>query len=590
MSSTTDGRKIDDFLIPIVIGVTGHRDLRTQDIPELERKVRTIIRGIKETYTNSPLVVLSPLAEGADRLVANIALEPEFAATLITPVPMPIDQYRKDFRDESSRREFDDLWNRSAVKFELPMVEGNTLESIFVDGPARDRQYAQVGAYIAQHSQILIALWDGTDNQKVAGTAAIVRFKFQGIPSPYAPPRSMLTRAETGPVMHLITPRKENPTAVGKPFDVVLIYPEYWGDTASAERTFAAMLKNVDIYNADARKHGIRSTAMIDRNKSYILPEDQIRQLPPRLATALNRYALADTLAQLYKSRRLWTIRGLFVLVLLGFLFFQVYLEFNPSLIMLSTYPTCLTVAIAWFLYAKRQDYERKHEDYRGVAEAMRVQFFWSFAGIDENVADHYLHKHKGELEWIRYTIRVWGIGDGTRSTVSTTACATALDRWILDQAKFHTKRTIENTASIDRMHLMSSSFFVVGWSLAVALFVFMFVPRPVGPTGQVICTEIVHPLAIIAIVMSLATAAGIQGYLEKLVLAEQSKQYARMAGLYNLAMTRLQAAIDGNNLPDAVRLLKEVGNEALIENGDWILLHRARTLEVPIIETNPRW
>jgi mevalonate kinase len=97
------------------------------------------------------------------------------------------------------------------------------------------------------------------------------------------------------------------------------------------------------------------------------------------------------------------------------------------------------------------------------------------------------------------------------------------------------------------------------------------------------------HPFMVLAIGMSLATAAAVKGYLEKIVLSEQSKQYERMVELYSLAAEKLTEALSKEDFEEARKLMLELGKEALIENGDWLLLHRAQQLEVPILEAKPR-
>src|ERR1700730_6446419 len=93
--------------LPLVIGVTGHRDLRDQDLRRLEEEVASIIGKLKSEYlggssggekSEPPIIVLSRLAEGADRLVAKVALAN--GAELIAPLPMPAEEYRRDFENE----------------------------------------------------------------------------------------------------------------------------------------------------------------------------------------------------------------------------------------------------------------------------------------------------------------------------------------------------------------------------------------------------------------------------------------------------------------------------------------------------------
>ena len=52
--------------VPIVIGAIGHRDIRPAD-GKLAAAVRNECRKLKKQYSSSPFIVLSALAEGADR-------------------------------------------------------------------------------------------------------------------------------------------------------------------------------------------------------------------------------------------------------------------------------------------------------------------------------------------------------------------------------------------------------------------------------------------------------------------------------------------------------------------------------------------
>ena len=56
----------------------------------------------------------------------------------------------------------------------------------------------------------------------------------------------------------------------------------------------------------------------------------------------------------------------------------------------------------------EEEDYQNKHQDYRALAEALRIQFFWHVAGVPAKVVDHYLRKQRGALEWIRNALRAW--------------------------------------------------------------------------------------------------------------------------------------------------------------------------------------
>src|SRR5262245_47613094 len=119
---------MSDTRLPIVIGCTGHRDLRDEDVPALEETFRTILLNLKDQYAATPFIVLTALAEGADRIVARVARREDIPYY----VALPLDQqlYEDDFADDSSRAEFRDLIDGSAMCFTTPLVHGATEEGI----------------------------------------------------------------------------------------------------------------------------------------------------------------------------------------------------------------------------------------------------------------------------------------------------------------------------------------------------------------------------------------------------------------------------------------------------------------------------
>jgi hypothetical protein len=90
------------------------------------------------------------------------------------------------------------------------------------------------------------------------------------------------------------------------------------------------------------------------------------------------------------------------------------------------------------------------------------------------------------------------------------------------------------------------------------------------------------HGWLALAITMPAVFGALLHGYTEKQALSEHVKQYDRMSVLFANAKQRLGEALDSESLHEARLLLRELGREALAENGDWVLLHRQRPLEIP--------
>ena len=217
--------KKTDF-IPLYIGITGHRDIRDEDKQRLKQLIKRIIEEKIAQCPNTPIAILTPLAEGADRLAANAALE--CGVSFIAPLPMPVDEYRKDFTTRESLNEFNELLEKADIWFELPVPDGTKMSELKHNKEKRDEQYYNIGFFIARQSQLLIALWDGIEKNNRGGTSHIINLKRTGIPSDYPNMQQRLKNLQTGPIYHILTPRKSVP-APADAFTGRMIYENYWG-------------------------------------------------------------------------------------------------------------------------------------------------------------------------------------------------------------------------------------------------------------------------------------------------------------------------------------------------------------------------
>lgn len=152
----------------IRVGVTGHRAFEDAEDAvagrarvALGRVVR--LAGADGSDTAVRLEVLSGLAEGADRLVAHVALAmPD--ATLLAVLPLPVEEYERDFGGEASRHAFAGLLDRARAVDILPPQA------------VRDAAYEAQGRWIVDHCDVLVAVWDGRSARGRGGTADIVGY------------------------------------------------------------------------------------------------------------------------------------------------------------------------------------------------------------------------------------------------------------------------------------------------------------------------------------------------------------------------------------------------------------------------------
>jgi hypothetical protein len=563
-----------DF-IPLYIGITGHRDIRDEDKVTLKELIKKILIEKIEQCPDTPIVVLTPLAEGADRLAAWAAIE--CGISFICPLPLPVDEYRNDFKTTESLQEFNVLLNKSERWFEIPLPHGIHLKDLQNDKAKRDEQYYQIGFYIARYSQLLIALWDGVSQVKRGGTAHIVNLKITGLPSEHPQLKQKLKNLQTGPIYHILTPRKSAVTG-GDYLTGKMIYPVYGAsDQSVAAAIDKRFLKHIDTYNHDVKK-------LIPSLPENVLSEEQ------KIPGSINRFqAITDWLATHFQTRRFFALKVLLVLTVIAFMFFQAYAEFwhnRPLLLIL--YPLTMGIGALWFLNANRHHYEQKHEDYRALSEACRVQQYLDYAKINANVSEYYLQKHKGELEWVIYALRATLLK--STSTQNRQKSHNSFDKegltyinenWVKAQLDYYQKTGHKN----ERLHLrhrkMANRFFIGALSAAVILFAFSMLTEYM-PDFLEEDKEILHSALIVCTHSFLVISAALIGYSEKMIFSEQSKTCQQMVQLYRIAHEKLTRAIETENQEDAHEILWELALESLMENADWLLLHRSRPMEIP--------
>jgi len=69
------GIKEECDALPLVVAVTGHRDLVAAEKTVLRQKAREFFLELADQFPSRKLRLLSPLAEGADQLVAEVAVD-----------------------------------------------------------------------------------------------------------------------------------------------------------------------------------------------------------------------------------------------------------------------------------------------------------------------------------------------------------------------------------------------------------------------------------------------------------------------------------------------------------------------------------
>ena len=160
----------------LAVGVTGHRKdaLAPSALLTVHERLRTALESLvarakavhaaeRQFFSSDPprLLFVSALADGADQMAAEVALDLGFELHAV--LPFDRDRYRAGMADEASRARFDDLVSRSTCSLELPGNGGEDLDA-----------YVMAGRATIAHSDVIIAVWDGLPPRGRGGTGEVV--------------------------------------------------------------------------------------------------------------------------------------------------------------------------------------------------------------------------------------------------------------------------------------------------------------------------------------------------------------------------------------------------------------------------------
>ncbi len=572
---SSDKPAADAYALPLIVAVTGHRDLLESEIPEIRALVKDLLVWLGEHFPERRLSIMSPLAEGADRLVAEVALDLHIDLTV--PLPMRKDLYMQDFVTPESRTQFESLCDRADQVLELAIARGSNGDQVSVPGLERDRQYAQLGVFLCAHCHILLALWDGKPSDRLGGTGQVVRFHHDDIMPGYTTPsiatQQMLVDDESDLVYHIVCSRDRADGAPHGDFKP-LEYCWYTKDrdnprSKDLPQQHQTIFQRSSEFSSDA----IRFSDRIEAESYPLLDEKYLEDLPPGIENINRIFCIADWLAIHYQKRVLFSLRGTHVFAFLMGLMFILYSDFRTDQSFMIGFLVFFFFAVSIQYIAKRGSWHRRYLDYRALAEGLRVQYYWAAAGVTrENESkfahDNFLQTQDPELGWIRNVMRVAGTRCDAAPNGNAEGIAYVMREWIGDQSsgqlgyfRSKAKERIRTSSITRRIALLSLLVSVTGIALLAIV-------------GSAMSSDIRDPLmtAMGAVLLLVAIR---HNYVHVTAERELIKQYEFMLRIFLNALRRLNNAQDDT---ERRLILRALGGSALDEHAEWILMHRDRS------------
>ncbi|QQS31002.1 MAG: hypothetical protein IPM47_08805 [Sphingobacteriales bacterium] len=553
--------------IPVIIGITGHRDLFPKDLTALTEAFSSYIQQLKTSYPDSPITVMSSLASGADLLAANIALSMQIP--VIAPLPLPVDDYLNDFETEEEKSDFlkalDQCDKRFIVEQAVPATQLNT-------NPLSDRELAYFSAalYVVKHCDVLVAFWNGENNDYLAGTAKTVQMMLEGfVPPEFRKSGTDFFQTETsGIVYHISTPRKKSTVLTMPAFSVTKLSGSH-----SKIVDLLDELRFLDRFNRESKRLFINREPALEQNRRYLFSVKEENELNADLSNLLTNFAVADTLAQKYGAKVKNLFNRLFAIMFISLLICDIYAHlFYSEAILLVLYLGGLFSALLLFSHSKKKQFESRYLDYRALAEGCRVMIFWQLAGISQSVSHFYMRKQKNVLNWIRASLQKIESLNTWQNDPDPKDFAIVYKNWIEDQRIYYRKSALKNEKLYHSTEKWMMFFFIVGVLLTFANVCAMLFGFIKYPAHWYITIMLLFPFF----------AVMTETYGDKRAFKQHSKRYEFMSQLYDRASLLMKEYLAAEKYEEAQLVIFELGKETLIENGDWVMLNREKPLDMP--------
>ncbi len=523
------------------IGVTGHRTLADPDA--LRPAVRAAIRGLIERFlgpdADPALLVISALAEGADRLVAREVLAGPDAG-LEAVLPLPAREYRADFSGEASRAEFTGLLGRAQRVWQAP------------PGSSREEAYERAGRRVVDRADVLIALWDGQPSRGRGGTATIVSYaRDRGVPVAW-----VNTASPAGAQFCYDQERAAGVEQAAREFRA-------YNTPAISQFTARERTEWQRLQPAGGANQDLAFGKMCESVGRWVIPY----------------FVRADVLASRLERVFNLTSWAMFLAAAAAVVIVAAQVTFAPRETWIAALEVLLLLLLVVApLVSRRRRLLDRWISYRFLAERLRSGYFLALAGAGDRSAGR---ERRERAAWSSDPTEVWlrraleevtalrpevRLGPGDIAPLREYLC----DRWIRAQIRYHERSARQQGAWDGRLFAATGVLFAI---TAVAAFLHLLGwGEHAGEASE---------LGLVLIVLSIcvpAVGAALHGIRTQSEFRRHCQRYQRMAGLLRQLDADLSRA-------QSIEWIHEIAADAervmRAENSDWFGVMRFHDVEL---------
>ena len=581
--------------IPVIVGVTGHRNIVEEDKPQIKACVIDSLKEIqnmcKSKSGDTPVVMLNAFAQGADMLCAEAAFE--LGIEVYAVLPCEEDRYINSFDNEADKTKLHDYLKKAKRKFIAPDIEKNKQwlkRNINIDDDSYE--YRQLGIYMAEHSHILIALWDGNPpkTQFGCGTVEVIKFALE---------HNFLDKD------HLFKPGTINDSAV------VWIKSRRQGDGTEADVKKKWLISNLENYEEHKPEYVtmdeapqflkdiISKTVKYNGNGIDISADsselwENYGDLDEYRKTVSYHYTKANELSY-RKNQKLYNI-FLLLIAIIGTVVAATFLIYDDASLPYMIFPCSISVGLILCLcyIGRKKAYHKSYIDYRALAEALRIQFYMSMCLKAEdliNVCDLYSWTQKVDSVWIGKAVRA--ISVTTETVRIKVAASDVVEAWIgkgpTGQLRYHSKKKITNKKEAAKYDVLAKTcriaavvIYLVIFALEVATYVLKACDINWFWDGYIFAHIGWRNFCAMVLGMFAAGSLLFSSYWGKLSFDRKLEDNVKMCEFYTSAYARWNEAKKHPN-GEIEKFVKEIAREEIVENGIWYSYIKGNGLEVNI-------
>jgi len=528
--------------IPFIISITGHIDIDKISLDFVEKELNILFTELKNKLSNTPIYLMSALAEGSDRIVAKIALDNNIQ--LLCPLPFEKDEYKKDFISVKSKNEFEELISKSVNSYFVGYHKLNTKEHT----EDRSLQYQTVGKHLSDNCNLLIALWDEKMLDKEGGTSWVISHKRKNMND------TLYSGLDGNAIVKIPIKRISSHNEHEK--TTYTVKYEYLGEKINTKKKYFKLLEELNDMNTSYTQENIQNSS----KNTFEIFRDYFDNKAIKYQSSVKKsttvmvifsWFAVLSLELLHNFQILWTmfVYVFIILFMFGYFHFKI----------------------------KKNRIEDSFIFYRGLCEALRIQNYWNMAGIKETVSKFYLKKQFFNLVWMKLVLKnIYVLKYFINNENEAENIKLVKTDWVENQLNYfnnNLKSRKEKYYRLEHIEHVLYKFGLIFTVITIIVFLGKFFHLEIGLTHEQLKFLFHFVLFLSGILLVTAAYIGekylpLTGYKEEITSFEIAHSIFKQANIL----------LEDVNI-DQKFILKELGKEALEENSQWVLLHDGRKI-----------